>query len=177
MRAFIAVPVSDEVKRKMEPLCAALAGDGITPVAPECQHVTLFFLGEIDERRKDDVIRAMESILAKKFILPFSGAGAFPNPNFVRVVWVGCESPELLAIYNSLAPFIERMGYQKEEFRPHLTVARVKSPAAKERVQAALKKFRNARFGSCEISRVVLFESKLSPAGPMYVELHSKELG
>ena len=176
MRAFIAVPISDEVKEKVEPFRKALEVEGVKVVEPENLHITLFFLGEIDERRTAEVMAAMGRITVQKFGLNFSGAGVFPNPNFIRVVWVGCESKELNDVYNALAPSISKMGYELEGFSAHLTIARVKSPAAKEKVKAAVAKFRDARFGSCIVDRIVLFKSTLTPKGPVYEEVFVKAL-
>jgi len=176
MRAFIAVPISDEVKEKVEPFRKALEVEGVKVVEPENLHITLFFLGEIDDRRAADVIAAMENVRTKGFELRFSGAGVFPNPNFIRVVWVGCESKELNDIYNALAPSISKMGYELEDFRAHLTIARVKNPAAKEKVKAAVSKFKDATFGACLVDRIVLFKSILTPKGPIYEEVFAKRL-
>jgi len=176
MRAFIAVPISDEVKKNIEPFRKALEIDDVKTVEPENLHITLFFLGEIDERRTMEIIAAMEKINAERFELPFSGAGVFPNPNFIRVVWVGCESKELENIYGALAPSISKMGYKFEDFRAHLTIARVKGPAAKEKVKEVIARFKDAKFGACTVDRIVLFKSTLTPKGPIYEEVFAKML-
>ena len=177
MRAFIAVPVSEEVKAKIEPFRKQLGAiSGIKAIEPENLHITLFFLGEIGEERKNEVVSAMERISTPKFQLNFSGAGAFPNPNFIRVLWVGCEDENLAKLYSELATSVSRMGYALEDFRAHLTVARVKDPAGKPGAQEALGKFKDSDFGSCLIDRVALFKSTLTPDGPVYEEVYEKKL-
>jgi 2'-5' RNA ligase len=176
MRAFIAVPVSDSVRRKAKALGAATKGPGASAVKPENMHVTLFFLGEIGERRKADAIAALDAVTVPEFKLEFRGAGAFPNPNFVRVLWIGCESEPLRRIHAQLEPAILKMGYKKEPFKPHLTVARVSGPEAKDAVRAALAKYADSPFGSCTVSRIALYKSTLSPKGAIYEEIHSTQL-
>ncbi|MDD5317846.1 MAG: RNA 2',3'-cyclic phosphodiesterase [Candidatus ainarchaeum sp.] len=176
MRAFIAVPVGDEVKRKIAPFSKALGLEGVTVVPEKNLHVTLFFLGEIDDKRAGEAASALEKISVPRFEARFRGAGAFPNENFIRVVWVGCESPELGRVYDGLSPAVKRMGYAVEPFRPHVTVARVKAPAAKPAVQEALKKFGGKDFGSSAVEKVALYESRLSPKGPAYEEVFAKTL-
>ena len=178
MRAFIAVPISEEVKKKISPFRKALQIEGVKAVEDANLHLTLFFLGEIDDRRKNDVIALMKKIPTPWFGLHLTGAGVFPNPNFIRVAWVGCEegSEKLKEIYGQLAPTFAKWGYKDERFSPHLTVARVKDPNAKEGVQKALAKFEKADFGTSPITKIVLFKSTLTPLGPIYEEVFTKEL-
>jgi len=179
MRAFIAVPISEEMKQAIDPFRKALQLDGVKPVERENLHITLFFLGEIDDRRKRDVSDMLENLPLKKFELHLRGAGVFPNPNFIRVAWVGCEegSEQLKQIYDALAPTFARWGYKEERFSPHLTVARVKEPQAKESVQRVLQKFEKTDFGFSPVKKVILFRSTLTPKGPAYEEIFTKELG
>jgi len=174
MRAFIAIPVSESVRSAVAKVSKALSKTGIKPVSAENMHLTLFFLGEIDEKKTATAIAILESLHEKIFEMKFSGVGAFPNENFIRVLWAGCESKQLISLYDSLSPRIQGMGYAKEEFRPHLTLARVDAEA-KEDAKAFAKKFKENEFGSCIAERIVLFKSTLTPNGPIYEEVYSKQ--
>ena len=176
MRAFIAVELSDEVRQRLSGFASALAMDGVAPVEAQNLHITLFFLGEIDDRTKGKVISAMARVSSAPFELHVAGTGVFPNPNFIRVAWAGCESSELEKIYAQLAPEMRRLRYEVEEFRPHVTVARVKSPGAKEKVRDVLKSFEAADFGRCGIKSIVLKKSVLTPKGPVYSTVYEKRL-
>lgn len=177
MRAFIAVELSEEVRENLQAFQKALDFEGVKLVEPENLHITLFFLGEIDERTAAKVIEAMEKVSVPPFTLSCSGAGVFPNPNFIRVVWAGCENEQLKKIYEQLAPEMRKLRYKPEPFHAHVTVARVKDPKAKENVRAALAKFEGMDFGSCKIDRVVLKKSTLTPTGPVYEDVFEKRLG
>lgn len=176
MRAFIAVELSEEVRAKLSEFANALDFDGVKPVEKDNLHITLFFLGEIDDRTRGKVISAMEKVSAKPFTLSVSGAGVFPNPNFIRVAWAGCEAGELKQIYDTLSPEMRRLRYKIEPFHPHITVARVKSPEAKSMVQEVLKKFEKKKFGACEVAKIVLKKSVLTPSGPVYETVYEKPL-
>ena len=176
MRAFIAVELSEEVRAKLSEFATALDFEGVKPVEAENLHITLFFLGEIDDRTRGKVIDAMEKVSAKPFTLQVSGAGVFPNPNFIRVAWAGCEATELKEIYSQLSPEMRKLRYKIEQFNPHVTVARVKSPEAKSRVQEVLKKFEKKKFGSCEVAKILLKKSVLTPGGPVYETVYEKPL-
>lgn len=177
MRAFIAVELSEEVRKNLQPFQKALDFEGVKLVEPENLHITMFFLGEIDDRTAAKVVEALGKITVPKFELKCSGVGVFPNPNFIRVAWAGCENESLTKIYEQLAPEMRKLRYKIEPFRGHVTVARVKDPMAKEKVQKALEKFEGHDFGSCEVSRVALKKSTLTPQGPIYEDVFEKTLG
>lgn len=176
MRAFIGIEVSKEVRKSARPLIEALAAEGVKPVSPDNLHLTLFFLGEIDDVRADRVKEAMDEVKSTAFDIRFEGVGAFPNQNFIRVVWIGCSAPGLAELHGELAPAIAKMGYPGEEFRPHLTVARVGDPKAKETVKEALLAFNGRKFGISKADRITLYSSKLTPRGPVYEEVYTKRL-
>ncbi len=176
MRAFIAVELSEELRGRLAEFAKAFDFAGVKPVETENLHITLFFLGEIDERTQGKVVDAMQKVSVPPFKLKCSGVGVFPNPNFIRVVWAGCENGSLSKIYEQLSPEMRRLRYKIEPFRAHVTVARVKSPEAKEKVQKALGKFEGADFGACEIKSIALKKSTLTPTGPVYETVYEKRL-
>ncbi|HRR55003.1 MAG TPA: RNA 2',3'-cyclic phosphodiesterase, partial [Candidatus Methanomethylicus sp.] len=81
VRAFLALEVSREVKRKIMELQNEIAGSGadVKLVGEENMHVTLKFLGDIDETTVGKVANAMGAVRSEAFLLEVAGAGAFPN--------------------------------------------------------------------------------------------------
>jgi 2'-5' RNA ligase len=71
---------------------------------------------------------------------------------------------------------MRKLRYKIEPFKAHITVARVVSPEAKERVREGMKKFAKTKFGACAVNKVVLFKSTLTPNGPVYEPVHTKKL-
>ena len=136
-------------------------------------HLTLKFLGETDEGLVDSIAEIMA--LSVEGIEPFTmglrGTGAFPNENYMKVVWVGLENTEALAtIARTLERELSKLGFKREKrgFRPHITVARVKGPKNKSRLAGVLREYRDDVFGSQTVECIRLKKSVLSREGPTY---------
>jgi 2'-5' RNA ligase len=176
MRVFIAIETSAELREKMAELQRQLATDGVKLVEKENLHLTLHFLGEIDEHMKERVVQAMNKINCKKFEMSCSGVGAFPSRNYMRVIWVAAEAPELRKIYEQLGGELSKLGFKKEDFSPHITLARVKFLKDKNKLAKFLEENAETEIGNCVVDRVVLKKSTLTPKGPIYETVHEKRL-
>lgn len=102
IRCFIAIPLSDEIKEKAVEIQSRLrkANADVKWVERENLHITLRFLGEIEEAKVEKVKRLMEEV-AGRFSpqkLVFKGVGAFPDLRRPRVVWIGGEGDSLSKI-------------------------------------------------------------------------------
>jgi len=170
-RAFIAVemgelpelrPFHSELK-KLEP--------GVKAVELGHLHATLKFLGDTEESlvpKLNEVMRLASSGIAP-FTVRLHGSGTFPPKGNARVVWVGLEGTEPLAIIASrLVGSLQELGFQPEgrAFQPHLTLARVKDPRASGPATALAEKYALADFGLVNVDRILLKKSVLSPRGP-----------
>ena len=180
MRAFIAVPINEESKGKIEALFSELGGGNFKIVKKENFHLTLKFLGEIGETQLD-AVKALLGEFSKthpKFKANLSSVGAFPNENYVKVLWVGLsphEEYEKMAM--DLDEIIHDLGFKKEKSHtPHLTFSRVKYVDDKEKIKTFLKKHKNEDFGQVQVDRIVLMQSELKPDGPTYTEIASYPL-
>lgn len=142
-------------------------------VEPENVHLTLKFLGDIDEKMIDRIAGAMEESV--KDVYPFKiklmGVGAFPSMNYMRVVWIGLKEAEKLGV---IAERLENnllvLGFRKEKrrFSPHVTVGRTKSQKNKDVLQNFLKKNVDNDFGELDVKCIRLKKSVLTPKGPLY---------
>jgi len=168
MRLFVAVDVPVAVKEKVAALAEELPSDAITPVRPENMHLTMKFIGEVDESAKDAIVQKLESVRFKPFRCSIKGVGVFPNEDHVRVVWAGAQSDGALErLADDVISALK--GYGKEEkFTAHLTAARVKK---KIDVHPFLAKHRDDVFGEFEVSSFRLIYSELGPAGPRYTTI------
>src|SRR6185369_6440954 len=117
-------------------------------VEPENLHVTLLFLGEVDQRQIIDVCRTVQACTAKQpaFSLSVETVGCFPNERRPRVVWVGVGegAQELCTLHDALeGPLLELGCYRREvrKYAPHVTLGRVKSDRPTEMLAAALAKY------------------------------------
>ena len=173
MRTFIAVDLDPEIKRSLSGLIGRLkkAGpEGTSWVREAAMHLTIRFLGEIDESRAADAGRAMDDAVlrGRRFPLQLRGTGTFPNARFPRVLWVGtAPSAELEALSTRLEDALAALGFEREPrpFHPHLTLGRVRSAAKVRDAVTELDLQRNADFGTMTVAKIVLFQSVLGPAG------------
>ena len=127
MRIFIAIKVPPAIHPQIAQAAAHLHERmGVRALPPENWHLTLCFIGDVDEGKAKQIGEALSAIKFSSFNVHLFGAGAYPNTHFPRAIYIGGESKgaEKLAadIEAELSPF----NLQKEKFSVHLTVARSK---------------------------------------------------
>ncbi len=183
MRLFVAVPFPAGIENELGKLIDdwRKERDKVGWVKKENLHLTLKFLGETPLEKLEPLKTNLSSGLHGRtaFTLSLSGAGAFPNLNRARVLWVGVlEGKEKLA---ELAQKVEEatrpLGFPPEDrgFSAHLTVGRVKDGGLSEPL---LIKVRACTFEAKGIivSEAVLYQSELAPGGSVYTPLARFEL-
>jgi 2'-5' RNA ligase len=181
MRLFIAVEISEEIKTELTKIIDKLkeADADVKWVGPEGMHITLKFLGEVDEKRKDKIIERMEKIftptpkiLVWGFTVTFKGLGAFPDFKRPRVVWLGIEKgkEELTEVAKELDACLSELGFpaEKREFSPHLTLGRVKSSRGREKLMDALSSYNNFVLPKLTVNEIILMQSILKREGAEY---------
>lgn len=176
-RIFAAVGISDEARLKaadyIQNLRLAFPRARVGWEKPEKLHLTLKFVGEIDDERLAAFLRAVDSAARQisGFKLQVAGAGVFPSPRSARVLWLGLkdEAENLRALNEILERECETEGFPKEKraFKPHLTIGRIKSKPDERLIRQHLKgNFEPPpEFG---VSEVVVLQSELLPAGSKY---------
>jgi 2'-5' RNA ligase len=150
-------------------------------VRPDGLHLTLKFLGEIDEAGAHRVGTVLADLAGRHGLFPLGlqGTGAFPDEKNPRVLWIGAYAGPGLAVFrDELDRALEPEGFEREqrEFKPHLTLGRVKGPGRIREVMVELDKRRGETFGEMTARRIALFESRLLPDGPEYRIVREVEL-
>jgi RNA 2',3'-cyclic 3'-phosphodiesterase len=168
MRAFIAVEVSKEITSRLFTIQRELPS-GLALVKPEAMHLTMKFLGEIDEAKAKEVSKSLDSLIFSPLALTCRSLGVFPSRNFPRVLWAGIESPGLIGLHSKLDQKLAGLGFQKEDFTPHLTIARAKE---KVELESVLEKHSGELFGECLVHSLYLKKSTLTQNGPIYENVH-----
>ncbi|WP_440059886.1 RNA 2',3'-cyclic phosphodiesterase [Thermogladius sp. 4427co] len=183
-RIFIAVEILDRsVIEKLSRVIKDIVSTGadVKPVEEENLHITIRFIGEVEERIVAQVCEILKQIKHTPFQIHISGLGAFPNIEKPRVIWAGVleGSRELTAIHDSVEKELRKIGIppDREEFVPHLTLARVKSGRGLNTLVKFIKLAQNIDFGLVAVDKVVLKESFLTPRGPIYKNLCEVRLG
>ncbi|HIE14976.1 TPA: RNA 2',3'-cyclic phosphodiesterase [Candidatus Bathyarchaeota archaeon] len=150
-------------------------GADLRLVKPENIHVTIKFLGEVTPFMLNRIYEVMRNLSFQPFDIEIKGLGAFPSPNYPRIIWVGIEkgSSELTSIFNMLEHSLRRLGFRSERrgFSPHLTIARVKSGRKREALTHLLKELAKREFGIVRARCLRLKRSILAPQGPIYSTL------
>lgn len=171
-RLFLAVPLSEALRRD---LAGALRRHGPLPgrpVPPESWHLTLRFLGDTPREALDRLRGEMaRASLGGPFALRFGGYGAFPRASRATVLWLGVEAgaEPLGALAEAVEAAVRRAGFSPERrpFRPHLTLSRIRTPENASSLLERLPPFREAM----PVEAVVLFRSHLGHGPARYEAL------
>jgi len=194
IRAFLAVELSQklqaglatvqqELKHRIEP---ELKRDmRISWTQPASIHLTLKFLGDMDEQAIDPLLVVVEQAIGSQIAVnvPLERLGAFPRPQSPRVLWVGplenwdrgAEAKRIAEIHGAIEQACEGFSFLRETrpFSPHLTLARIK--VGERHVGVALAQTgvldRPLSLGSLAVESVVLMKSELKPTGSVYTKL------
>jgi 2'-5' RNA ligase len=183
VRLFVAVEIGSEVQasatRVIEDLKRRTEQSApqarVTWVKPDQLHLTVRFIGQADSNLCQTILATLAYPLqVSAFELTIEGTGSFPPKRPPRVIWAGITAGlEVLhaveqEVQLRLDPLIP--GVDERDYRPHLTLGRVKNPAGL-RPAVVLKGLEQAVFGRVRVEAVTLFESRLSSTGPTYVAL------
>lgn len=184
MRTFIAIDFEEEIKKKLYFLLLELdkVSQNIKWVKKEGMHLTLKFLGEIEEEKIPKIEAALSAISKMYSPFPFrlKGTGTFPpgkkNP---RVIWIGIEGGQTLKeLQAQLEEELEKLDLprEKREFHPHLTLGRVKIQSHLGGVLSQLEREKETTFGEMKVNKITFFQSILKPTGAEYKALSEFEL-
>lgn len=176
MRVFVALSISSSIKEKIADVQRRLKRreDKVKWVNPDIIHLTLKFLGEIGEEKVKKVFQTAE-IVGREFS-PFSmkieGMGIFPNFSRPQVVWIGVKEEEekLKSLVASLGKELKKEGFpeEKREWKPHLTIGRVRFLKEKEKLIDFIQLEKEKRFGEERVKDIKIMQSQLTPGGAIY---------
>lgn len=178
-RTFIAIPLPEPVVAALEEAQRQLAAAGadVRWVERENLHLTLKFLGQVEDRHVNTVCtivqQAAESVEA--FDFDIRGLTSVPPSGQMRMVWAGVadDTGRLAILHDELDTRFAGMGFQEEtrDFHPHLTLGRVKSGKNIPQLRTAVRQYAGTDFGLCPADELVVFSSELTPSGPIYTPL------
>jgi 2'-5' RNA ligase len=167
IRLFVALELPEAVRSRLSLLQGGVPG--ARWASDEQLHLTLRFIGEVDDNVAHDIDDALAGIRAPAFTLELAGVGEFGGKN-PRALWAGVRPSEaLLHLQKKVETALQRIGLPAEErkFSAHVTLARLRG-ASREKVVQFLT--HHALFGSgpFEVDRFVLFSSHLGSGGSVY---------
>jgi 2'-5' RNA ligase len=183
VRLFVAIPLPPEVAQAASRILPPARP--LRAVKPELLHITLAFLGRVDDERVADASAAVTAAVRGMgaFEAVLDRAGRFPETGHPHFVWIGAGSgaEEIVAVGDRVRAELRTraLAFDEKPLRTHVTLARVRddSDADDRRSVAAIVRgidFAPIRF---RVESVVLFESVLSPKGPRYTARTTARLG
>lgn len=167
-RLFVGFEVPEDVGEHIALLRGGLVGARWIDV--ENYHVTLRFIGDIDERAADEIADALLQVRRRAFPVEIAGLGAFGGRQPHSIYAAIRPTPALMELQAELERMLQRLGHAPEgrKFTPHITIARTKG--ASGRAVAQWLDLRGGfRAGPFAVERFVLFSSKASTGGGPYL--------
>jgi len=186
MRIFIAIDINKKMREEVGILQnrirtkARLDKFEASWVKPEQMHLTLKFLGEVEEEKIEEVNRIAAEVAAAHtaFSVDIRQVGTFGRP--IKIVWLGMgeRSRELKNLQKDLDDRYVAIGFPKEDrdFTGHLTLCRIKTFKASRIVEPIVQKYADTQLGNQEVAAVCVYKSELTPDGPVYTLLQKSEL-
>jgi RNA 2',3'-cyclic 3'-phosphodiesterase len=175
IRAFVAVKLDSPLVRKLCELAAELKADlpGVRWVPPENLHLTLKFLGAVNEERIEGIAKGLAEALRDfpRFSIHAKGLGVFPDLRRARVLWVGLQGASLGELAAQIETALESAGFARETraFAPHLTIGRWRQyDGSPVKLRQELERSKEREFGSSPVEEIILFQSVLRRQGAVY---------
>ena len=183
VRTFIALELSEPLKEGILALGEGLRERGVRAgwIKPEAMHLTLKFLGDVEESALSGLFGAVRRAAAGVHPFRFDTRvlGAFPSPRRPRVIWVGVEPvDELFDLEEVLERELRDLGFPRERrpFRPHITIGRIRDPGASGDITRALADLAGLQ-ETVEVWEVRVMKSTLKSSGAIHEVLEALPLG
>lgn len=181
VRTFVSLEIPEDIIGAVVLLQGRLKASGAdvrwTPAAGF--HLTLKFLGRVEESRIPEIAEVLNSVAAGegRFRITVSGVGAFPTLRNPRVLWAGIgQDRRLNPFQKNVDQALAGLGFAPDErsFQPHLTLGRIRSPRGRRELTSALEAEAGWSAGECELTALYLMRSDLRPEGAAYSILWSQ---
>jgi len=185
MRCFIAIDIDQNTRAALRSLQSTIserankAGvkkSDVKWVQPEATHLTLKFLGEVEDNKIAEVCDIVKEIAAnhESFEIAIESVGCFGGRS-ARVLWVGTgEGKEHVhRLQMELEERLLSVGWPKEsrEFSAHLTLCRIRNSKAGLKLAQISEDYKNFKIGSIFADSISVYQSQLKPSGPVYIVL------
>ena len=183
IRTFIAVHIPELNLKKIAELQQRLKRQGgdIKWVRPESMHITLKFLGDVNQNQipsiADSITGAVRNI--SRFSVSIEGTGTFPNDRRPRVIWTGVRegADVLITLAKRVDKVCSAIGFETETrpYKPHLTLGRVRSV---KNIQSTIDTLNRDMFhaGVFDVNSIFIMKSDLKPQGAVYSVLKTIKL-
>ncbi|MEM4259185.1 MAG: RNA 2',3'-cyclic phosphodiesterase [Candidatus Pacearchaeota archaeon] len=176
-RAFIAIEFSDEVIKEIIRVQELVSGIRFTGklTEPENLHLTLKFLGEIDDDKLEKVREKVREIKFDVMRLKLGKLGTFSVSGKPRIIWIKVEGKALYDLQKKIDSNLKDMFKPEERFMGHLTIARVKYVKDKKSFMSHIKSI-HVKPVAFDVGCFKLKKSELKAIGPIYSDIEVVKL-
>jgi 2'-5' RNA ligase len=177
MRLFVALDLPWPLRDRLGGLATGIFGARWVP--RENLHLTLRFIGEVQNWRAEEVDLALHAIRGRSFPLVLSGVGLFEKAGRVTALWAGVDRcPPLDHLQAKIETALQRTGLEPERrrFVPHVTLARLDQPA-NDKITGFIQRNNLFRAEPFSVERFTLFSSQLGKEGSVYTAENDYSLG
>jgi len=174
IRCFIAIDLQREAINSIKDIQKLLKKQSLFNgnfTEPENLHLTLKFLGEIDEGKIGEVKKKLKEIKFDEFEARLGEIGVF-SKRFIKIVWIKLNGKGIFDLQKQIDEKLSGLFPEEDRFMSHITIARVKGVGDKKALLDYVQKIKtkNIKF---KIDKFFLKKSELSPEGPVYEDLGS----
>ncbi len=170
-RLFVGIPLPEVIRSGLEEVRTEVSGAEWVPL--QNLHITLKFIGEVEQDRLLEISRILQWIRATPFLLEPGGVGVFPPKGHPGVMWVGLHKahPELFRLQKQIDDTLFRIGIEPERriYHPHITAARCRE-ASEEGIRQWRKRHQEFLMPPFMVQEFVLYSSLLGRGQPIYSE-------
>ena len=166
-RLFFGLEIPPAIKQRLLKVRSAVPGAKWQ--SDEQLHITLLFLGSVEEEQLIAVRNSASEIQIEPFSLQVAGLGCFGQPRKPRNLWAGVQpAAPVDRLHKTLQAQMEKLGFatEKRTFHPHITLARFKRQPGS--VESLLTEQGERIFGHFPVTEFALFDSKPGPTGSVY---------
>lgn len=175
MRCFIALELNEEFKNEIKKIQELLRKKNLfngkfTEI--ENLHLTLKFLGEIEDDKVEEVKKKLGEIKLESFIAEAGEIGVF-SENFIKIIWIHLKGAEKLQ--KEIDKKLKSLFEPEARFMSHITIVRVKSVNDKKALLDYLESVKPKKV-KFKVEKFSLMKSELFPEGPVYGALEEYSL-
>jgi len=180
-RMFVAAPLDDVLREEIVELTETIAIDGLRLIPAENLHVTLKFLGDVDDPLVPGVIEAIGEAVGdlKRFDLAATAVEYLPSARRPRVMAVALEDAEAMQwLFECVEEAVGALGFPLEgrRYHPHITIGRFNVRKGPPRDVPAAQTY-DPPPGGCVVDRVAVMQSVLGRGAPTYTAMETFTLG
>lgn len=177
MRLFVAITLPERVKKKLGNFERPI--EGVHWQDSSQMHLTLRFIGSVNDDTSEELQSRLAKISYDSFEMNIHRLGQFPEKGNPHVLWAGVEKqPELMQLQEKVEVACVSSGLEskKREYKPHITLAKVKNRKASSKVKSLINEQNSPRLQSISVNEFTLFHSKLSKKGAIHTPVEKYKL-